>query len=87
MAHVSIAPSQSFVFLSGCDLLQCIYKSRTRNSSSNYKNRFDSVPDAAILGPPEYCFDTGKSVTILKWSCLLLGTFKAMRRLFKSSRM
>lgn len=87
MAHASIAPSQSFGFLSSRALLQFTHKSRTRKSSSGQENRFDSVPDAAILGPPEYRLDMRKSVTVLRWSCLLSGTFRSMRRLFKSSGM
>lgn len=85
VAHMSIAPSQSFGFLSSWALVQFTHKSRTRNGSSGYLNRFDSVPDAAILGPPECCLDMRKSVTALRWSHLLSGTFKSIRRLFKSS--
>lgn len=85
MAHAVVAPSWSFRFLSGWAVLQCTHKSRTRNGSSGYENRFDSVPGAAVLGPPEYCLDMRKSVTILRWLHLLSGTFKSKRRLFKSS--
>lgn len=49
------------------------------------KIRFDHIPDAAVLGPPEYCLDMRRSVSILRWSCLLSGTFKSMRKLFNSS--